>query len=258
MSANSSARSGVTSVISLVSGAVAETRSAPGPRRTAPPSRSAGAPAPACACADSAPETPAETPPPRRFLPGSSAATRVHQLLAHARAHPLVVHAAVQVVRRSQIQPPQVLRLPRRQRVRMHRLNVGVGKQRQHAQRLRRLHLARERPHRLQIEDVPPQRGGHLQMVADQSQQQLALVRIQLQPPGHALRHARALPRVIVGASALAGIVQQRRPGTAAPGAARRAGSRRSAPPTRPSGRSAAVSSPCSVSISTMVCSSTV
>ena len=179
-------------------------------RQTAAPSRSASAPAPACACADTAPESPPETPPPPLFLPGSTRHHAVHQLLAHARAHPLVVHAAVQVVRCRQVQPPQVLRLPRRQRIRMHRRNVRIGKQRQHPQRLGGLHLARKRAHRLQIEDVPPQRRRHLQMIANQPQQQLALIHIQFQPPGHALRHARALPRMVAGAAALAGIVQQR------------------------------------------------
>ena len=135
----------------------------------------------------------------------------VHQLLANPHSHALVVHAAVQIAGRGQIQPPQVLRLPRRQRVRMHRLNVRVGEQRQHAQRLQRLHLPRERPHRIQIENISPQRGAHLQMVADQPQHQLALVRIQHQPPGHVLRHLRALQRVVVAASSLPRIVQQRR-----------------------------------------------
>ena len=42
----------------------------------------------------------------------------------------------------------------------MHRLDVRIGKQRQHAQRLRRLHFPRERAHRLLVEDISPQRGA--------------------------------------------------------------------------------------------------
>ncbi len=80
----------------------------------------------------------------------------VHKLVLLIHPDAFVIHAAIQIIRRHQVQPPQVFRLPRRQRMRMNRIDVRIREQRQHAQRLVRLNLGRERPHRVGIKNIPP------------------------------------------------------------------------------------------------------
>ena len=92
----------------------------------------------------------------------------------------------------------------------MHGLDIGIGEEAQHAQRFGRLHLGREGADGIRIEDVASQRSGHLEMGADQPQNEIALVAVKFQPREYILRHANTLLRVVAGAPALTGIVQQR------------------------------------------------
>ena len=121
--------------------------------------------------------------------------------------YPLLVDIPVELIGRRNVQSPQVLCLPRRQRIRMHGCNVGVGEQRQHAQRLVRLHLPHKRANRFRIEDVAPHRRGHLKVRLDQSHHHTAVVGIHLQPAQHALSKPSTFSRMIFADAAFAGVV---------------------------------------------------
>ena len=81
----------------------------------------------------------------------------------------LVVHGTIQIIFRGGIELPQHLRLPGRERFRVHGLDIRVGEQSEHLQVLDRAHSPGKIVHGLGIKNVPPhQRRGHSQMVADQ------------------------------------------------------------------------------------------
>ena len=109
------------------------------------------------------------------------------------------------------VEPPQQLLFPRRQRFRADRLDVG---QRHQAEHLQALFGADERGEVLddvRILGVAAERDErHAQVMLDQEQHRLARLAGQLQAVDHVPRHPHALVRVIVVAP-LPDVVQQQR-----------------------------------------------
>src|ERR1039457_4066307 len=128
--------------------------------------------------------------------------------IIHICMHPLV-GAAVQVILGPHVELPNVLRLPRRQRLRIHRLDVGISQQAQHLQALRRSHFVGKCRHRLRIENVAPQCRRHLQVTADQELNVRPLFRINVQPVHGTARNVQAGLHVIAAGYALSRVVQQ-------------------------------------------------
>ena len=83
------------------------------------------------------------------------------------RMHPLFIHTCDQAGSPSpSIEPPKILRLPRRHRIRMHRRSMSayVNSVKHPQQPPAICTLSRKSPHRGRIKNVPPQRRRHLQM----------------------------------------------------------------------------------------------
>ena len=85
------------------------------------------------------------------------------------RMQTIAIERAAEVIRRGHEQLPQHFRLPRRQRLRVHGMNVRVRQQAQSLQSFLRAHGLRKRRNRRWIKYVAPLHcGGHVQMVFDQ------------------------------------------------------------------------------------------
>ena len=119
-----------------------------------------------------------------------------------------LVGTAVQVVLGPHVKLPNVLRFPRSECLRIHRLDVGVGQQTEHLQALRRSHLFCERRHRLWIENVTPQRRRHFQVTANQKQDVRPFFRIHVQPVHGTVRNIQAALDVIAARHTLSRVMQ--------------------------------------------------
>ena len=112
-------------------------------------------------------------------------------------------HAAVDV------EPPEPIFLPRRQRVRADRLDVDQCQQGEHLEQLLAADHRRELRDHLRVLRVTPEGyPGHLSMVPNQEAQHLGGGRRQLQPVDRGLGDAEALARMSVIAPR-ADVVQQ-------------------------------------------------
>jgi hypothetical protein len=109
------------------------------------------------------------------------------------------------------IEPPEQLLFPRRQRAGPHRFDVGERQEAQHLQHLLGADDAGEAPGDIRILRVAPEGGmRHHQMVADQERDGVARLGGQLQPIKHPLRQPHALQRMLLVLPLADVVVEQR------------------------------------------------
>ena len=87
---------------------------------------------------------------------GSQAAQASQFFCAHIAVNAMV-GTSVQVVCRANVELPNAFRLPGRERLRIHRFDIGVSQQAQHFQALLRAYFLGESGHRLRIKNIAPQ-----------------------------------------------------------------------------------------------------
>ncbi len=121
------------------------------------------------------------------------------------------VDTPVKLVLRRHPQPPQVLRLPRGQRIGMNGRDVGIGKQGKHAQKIMRADSVGKDTHGLGVEDVAAQRGRHFEVATDESCNEVSVERLQLEPAGDGVGQLRTGTGVRDRGTRFAGVVQQGR-----------------------------------------------
>ena len=107
------------------------------------------------------------------------------------------------------VELPEVLGLPRGERVGVDGLDVGEGHEREHLEQLRAADFFGEAAHVFEVEDVAAHGVRHFQMQADELENGLALFGVEVEAGEKAVGQLDALLRVLAGAAAFAGVVQQ-------------------------------------------------
>ncbi len=105
-----------------------------------------------------------------------------------------LVHGAQHVIGGADVELPDVLRLPGRESLRIHRFDIGIGEQAKHLQTLGRFHLFRELVNRAGIENVAAQGGAQLQVAVDQKQNRFAVEVIEVKAVEAGFRQMSTLP----------------------------------------------------------------
>src|SRR6202030_868813 len=119
------------------------------------------------------------------------------------------VHAAVEVVRRADIQLPEVFRLPSGESLWTNRFHVGVRKQADHFEAVRSANRFRELGNRAGIVDVRAKGRAHVEVMFDQKQHRLLVGGRQIQAFETRFRDRQAGRDRIVYGDSLSGIVEQ-------------------------------------------------
>ena len=120
-----------------------------------------------------------------------------------------LVHTAVHEVGGGHVELPEVLGLPGSEGVRVDGLDVGEGHDGEHFEELGAADLLREAAHVFKVEDVAAQGEGHFEVEADELEDGLALLGIEVQTGEEGVGQFDALAGVLAGAAGLAGVMEQ-------------------------------------------------
>ena len=122
-----------------------------------------------------------------------------------------LIHDSKHVVGGADVKLPDVLGLPRRERFRIHRFDVGIGEQAEHLQPLGRSHLLRKLPDRAGIKNIAAQVRAQFHVAIDQEKDRLAVRLVQIEAVEAGFGDFDAGGNVVVGVCGLTGIVKQQR-----------------------------------------------
>src|ERR1700688_3382988 len=80
------------------------------------------------------------------------------------------IHAAVEKLGRADVELPEILRFPGRERFRIHGLDVRVCKQAEHLQKFRAADALRKLRHGARVKNVPPNTRSQILMMLNQKE----------------------------------------------------------------------------------------
>ena len=125
---------------------------------------------------------------------------------------PVAIQRPAEVVRSRHKKLPQHFRFPRRQRFRIHGMNVRVGQQAQSFQSLLRPHGLRKNGNGRRVKNVPSLHcGGHVQVVLDEKMHLRPFLGRKFQTPRRAIQSREAAGDVILHRHPFAHVMQQKR-----------------------------------------------